>query len=71
MTNTAKSHPLHPRAGRTEIYRRIILRVGTQLDAARETRAEIHGCLKCAHRETHERIKLELADPGRCDHCNP
>ncbi|MHB8915773.1 MAG: DUF6671 family protein [Thiobacillus sp.] len=37
----------------------------------RETRAEIHGCLKCAHHDTHERTNLELADPGRCDNCNP
>lgn len=37
----------------------------------RETRAEIHGCLKCAHRETRERVGAEHADPGRCDYCNP
>ncbi|MCL5059799.1 MAG: hypothetical protein M1449_04375 [Candidatus Thermoplasmatota archaeon] len=37
----------------------------------RETRAEIHGCLKCAHRETRERVGVEHADPGRCDYCNP
>lgn len=37
----------------------------------RETRAEILGCLKCAHRETRERAGRQYADPGRCDYCNP
>lgn len=37
----------------------------------REIRADIHGCLKCAHRETRERAGVEHADPGRCDYCNP
>jgi hypothetical protein len=37
----------------------------------RETRAEVHGCLKCAHRETRERTDRHYADPGRCDYCNP
>jgi len=37
----------------------------------RETRAEVHGCLKCAHRETRERADRQHADPGRCDYCNP
>lgn len=37
----------------------------------RETRAEVHGCLKCAHRETRERAEPQYADPGRCDYCNP
>jgi ribosomal protein S27AE len=37
----------------------------------RETRAEVHGCLKCAHRETRERPDPQYADPGRCDYCNP
>ena len=37
----------------------------------REIRADIHGCLKCAHRETRERADVEHADPGRCDYCNP
>ena len=37
----------------------------------RETRAEIHGCLKCAHRITRERTDRQSADPGRCDYCNP
>lgn len=36
----------------------------------REIRADIYGCLKCAHRETHER-DVTQADPGRCDYCNP
>lgn len=37
----------------------------------REIRADIHGCPKCAHRETRERADVERADPGRCDYCNP
>ena len=37
----------------------------------RQTRAEVHGCLKCAHRVTHERADRLSADPGRCDCCNP
>ena len=37
----------------------------------RETRTEILGCLKCAHRETRERADRQYADPGRCDYCNP
>jgi len=37
----------------------------------RETRAEVHGCLKCAHRVTRERTDRQSADPGRCDYCNP
>ena len=37
----------------------------------RETRAEVFGCLKCAHRETRERADRQYADPGRCDSCNP
>ena len=37
----------------------------------RETRAEVHGCLKCAHRLTRERIAPNYADPSRCDTCNP
>jgi len=37
----------------------------------RETRAEVHGCLKCAHRETRERTDPQYADPGHCDYCNP
>jgi len=37
----------------------------------REIRADIHGCLKCAHRETRERAGVEHADPSRCDYCNP
>jgi hypothetical protein len=36
-----------------------------------ETRARVHGCLKCAHRETHAVTNPSLADPGRCDVCNP
>lgn len=37
----------------------------------REIRADIHGCLKCAHRETRARANVEHADPGCCDYCNP
>ncbi|MEW5906670.1 MAG: DUF6671 family protein [Elusimicrobiota bacterium] len=37
----------------------------------REIRAEIHGCLKCAHRVTRTRTGSRYADPGRCDCCNP
>ncbi|MEW6662949.1 MAG: DUF6671 family protein [Bacillota bacterium] len=37
----------------------------------RETRAEVLGCLKCAHRVTRERADKEYADAGRCDYCNP
>ena len=37
----------------------------------RETRVEILGCLKCAHRETRERAERQYADAGRCDYCNP
>ncbi|MDO9636812.1 MAG: hypothetical protein Q7I95_07610 [Thiobacillus sp.] len=37
----------------------------------REIRADIHGCLKCARRETREHTDVEHADPGRCDYCNP
>jgi len=37
----------------------------------RETRAEVHGCLKCAHREMRERDESRPADPGHCDYCNP
>lgn len=36
----------------------------------REARAEVRGCLKCAHRETREFAGIS-ADPGRCDDCNP
>ena len=37
----------------------------------RETRAEVHGCIKCAHRTTHERADQQTVDPSRCDYCNP
>ena len=37
----------------------------------RETRAEVHGCPKCAHRITRERTDRQSADPSRCDYCNP
>lgn len=39
--------------------------------STRETRAEVHGCLKCAHRLTRPRIDPHYADPSRCDTCNP
>ena len=37
----------------------------------RETRAEVHGCLKCAHRVTRERTDAMYASAERCDYCNP
>jgi hypothetical protein len=37
----------------------------------REIRAEVHGCLRCTHREMHVRSDRQHADPARCDHCNP
>ena len=37
----------------------------------REVRAEVHGCLKCAHRVTRERTDRPHADPAGCDYCNP
>lgn len=37
----------------------------------RETRAELLGCLKCQHRETRARSDPGVADPSRCDYCNP
>jgi len=37
----------------------------------RETRASIHGCLTCAHRETRPLSGPSHADPGRCNVCNP
>lgn len=37
----------------------------------REIRAEVHGCLKCAHRETREHTDSRYADPRHCDYCNP
>lgn len=37
----------------------------------RETRAEVHGCIKCTHKVTIERTDKAYADPGHCDSCNP
>jgi len=37
----------------------------------RETRAEIHGCLMCDHREMRACVGVEHVDPSRCDYCNP
>ncbi len=37
----------------------------------REFRAEIRGCLKCAHRETRARTDRHSIGPERCDYCNP
>lgn len=37
----------------------------------RETRAQVYGCPKCAHRETRAVSGPGHADPGRCDACNP
>ncbi len=36
-----------------------------------ETRAEIHGCLRCTHRITNDLTGLQYADPGCCEYCNP
>ncbi len=38
---------------------------------AGETRAEIHGCLRCAHRITHELTSLQYTKPASCENCNP
>jgi hypothetical protein len=37
----------------------------------RETRADVYGCCKCAHRVTRERTDAMYASAGRCDYCNP
>jgi hypothetical protein len=37
----------------------------------RQTRADVHGCVSCAHRATRERTDALFADPQRCDECNP
>ncbi len=37
----------------------------------RETRAEVHGCLRCGHRLTRDCEDPAPADPARCDYCNP
>lgn len=34
-------------------------------------RADVWGCVKCLHRERHERQGEATADPARCDFCNP
>ncbi len=36
-----------------------------------ETRAYIHGCVKCDYRETHAASDREFGDPNHCDYCNP
>lgn len=36
-----------------------------------EFRADVHGCLKCAHREHRERAGPRFADPAHCPFCNP
>jgi hypothetical protein len=36
-----------------------------------EARAEVLGCVRCAHRVTREYSEPETADPARCDYCNP
>jgi hypothetical protein len=36
-----------------------------------ETRAHIHGCVKCDYRETHVASDREFSDPTYCDYCNP
>ena len=40
-------------------------------EPTRETRAEVYGCLKCAHRVTRERTEVTYTSAGNCDHCNP
>ena len=40
-------------------------------EPTRETRADVHECLKCAHRLTRDRTDRHYADPVRCDCCNP
>jgi DNA-directed RNA polymerase subunit RPC12/RpoP len=37
----------------------------------RETIADVYACPACAHREVRERPGVTVADPGRCDVCNP
>lgn len=32
---------------------------------------DVLGCVRCTHRVLRERAGGQLADPGRCDHCNP
>ena len=36
-----------------------------------EVRAEVHGCLKCAHRAVRERSGPGKGNPLYCDYCNP
>ena len=36
-----------------------------------EPLAEVLGCVRCTHRETRSCSEGTLADPARCDHCNP
>ena len=69
-----KLHSLCPSCGTPGFW--IVERVdGLPCEACdaptRETRAEVHGCLKCAHRVARERADRQYADPGRCDSCNP
>ncbi|RYV49435.1 DUF6671 family protein [Pengzhenrongella frigida] len=40
-------------------------------EATRGTRAEVLGCLKCAHRLTRDRTERQYADAVFCDYCNP
>lgn len=37
----------------------------------RETRAEVHGCLKCMYRNSLEVSDRAWAEASRCDYCNP
>jgi hypothetical protein len=37
----------------------------------RETRAEVYGCLKCAHQHNRELNDRQYAVPSHCDYCNP
>lgn len=36
-----------------------------------EIQADVHGCVKCPHRERRERSARRVADPAYCPHCNP
>lgn len=40
-------------------------------EPTRETRAEIHGCLKCEYKETRVLLDVTNANPQWCDYCNP
>ncbi|KGM13642.1 DUF6671 family protein [Cellulomonas bogoriensis] len=39
--------------------------------ATRQPVADVHGCLRCDHRDTRPRPGPARADPATCDYCNP